>query len=239
MPSFTDNYENVRPAIVWLGLGELAWMAFWLLNFADKTWEYSVSVAVWLVAMLAWLALVMVLGKRGIFLKYTRWFSNLVGFTLVLAVPAVLFGAVDLAREGLVHAASQTSSFQLTSIHVLRLLAIGTVIKYLQGQLPLHFVIFGFAPDFLFAVSAVLVTVLEVVAPLGQDFLIIWHLIGFFVFFGAGVSMFFSVPSLFRICRSEPNTALVFQYPMVLAPNFTVPLFALAHAFALVKLVAA
>ena len=119
---------------------------------------------------------------------------------------------------------------------MLRLLAIGTVIKYVQGQLPLHFVIFGSVSDLLFATSAVVVTILEATAPLGQDFLIVWHFVGFFVFFGAGISMFFSVPSLFRIYHDEPDTSLVFQFPMLLAPNFTVPLFALAHVFAVVKL---
>ena len=77
---------------------------------------------------------------------------------------------------------------------------------------------------------------LEATAPLGQEFLIGWHIVGFLVFFGAGISMFFSVPSLFRIYHDKPDTSLVFQFPMVLAPNFTVPLFALAHVFALVKL---
>ena len=119
---------------------------------------------------------------------------------------------------------------------MLRLLAIGTVIKYMQGQLPLHFVTFGSVPDFLFAASAVVVTILQATTPLGQDFLIVWNIVGFFVFFGAGISMFFSVPSPFRIYHDEPDSSLAFQFPMLLAPNFTVPLFALAHVFALVKL---
>ena len=239
MPRFGEIYERVRPLIIWLGLGELAWIGSWLLSSDDTAPGYMVAAVVWLVGMLGWMALVIYLGNRGVFLKHTRWLSNLVGFFLVLALPAVLFGAVDIAREGLVLAASQTSNLQLASFHVLRLLAIGTVIKYVQGELPLHFVIFGSVPDLLFAASAVLVTILQSAAPLGHDFLIVWHFIGFFVFFGAGISMFFSVPSLFRIYHNEPDTSLVFQFPMLLAPNFTVPLFALAHVFALVKLFAA
>ncbi len=233
---FGEIYERVRPLIVWLGLGELAWIGFWLLNFDDTTPGYMVAAVGWLVVMLSWMSLVIYLGNRGVFLKHTRWFSNLVGFFLVLALPAVLFGVVDVAREGLVLASFHTTNLQLASCHVLRQLAIGTVIKYAQGQLPLHFVIFGSVPDLLFATSAVVVTILEATAPLGQDFLIVWHFVGFFVFFGAGISMFFSVPSLFRIYHDEPDTSLVFQFPMLLAPNFTVPLFALAHVFALVKL---
>ncbi len=236
MSRFGEIYERVRPLIIWLGLGELAWIGYWLLNFGDTTPGYISTAVGWLVVMLAWMALVIYLGSRGVFLKHTRWLSNLVGFYSVLALPAVLFGAIDVAREGLVLAAFHTSNLQLVSFHVLRLLAIGTVIKYMQGQLPLHFVIFGSVPDLLFAASAVVVTILEATTPLGQDFLIVWHIVGFFVFFGPGISMFFSVPSLFRIYHDELDTSLAFQFPMLLAPNFTVPLFALAHVFALVKL---
>jgi len=236
MSRFGEIYERVRPLIIWLGLGELAWIGFWLLSVGETTPGYRATAVGWLVGMLAWMALVIYLGNRGVFLKQTRWLSNLAGFVLIVAVPIVLFGAIDVAREGLERAAFHTSNLQLVSFHVLRLLAIGTVIKYIQGQLPLHFVIFGSVPDLLFAASAVVVTTLEATTPLGQDFLIVWHSVGFFVFFGPGISMFFSVPSLFRIYYDELDTSLVFQFPMLLAPNFTVPLFALAHVFALVKL---
>ncbi|MEE9147787.1 MAG: hypothetical protein V3U27_10375 [Candidatus Tectomicrobia bacterium] len=38
------------------------------------------------------------------------------------------------------------------------------------------------------------------------------------------------------VTLEELDTSLAFQFPVLLAPNFTVPLFALAHVFALVKL---
>ena len=238
MSRFAEVYERLRPLIIWLGLGELVWLGYWLLSVGDSAPGFVTTAVVWIAAMLAWMTLVMNLTKRGIYLKYTRWFSNLVGFVLVLALAAVLFGTTETAREGLVFAASRTSSFQLALFHVLRLLAVGTIIKYVQGQLPLHFVILGSVPDLLFAASAVVVTILEATAPLGNDFLVVWHVVGFLVFFGPGLAMFLSVPSLFRIYHDKPDTSIVFEFPMLLAPNFTVPLFALAHAFALVKLFA-
>jgi len=183
------------------------------------------------------MVLVIVVGKRGFFLEHTRWLSNLVGVMLVLGFAAVLFGAIGVAREGLLSAASATTDLQLVSIHVLRLLAIGGIIKYIQGQLPLHFIILGALPDFLFGVSAIVVTILAANGPLGRDFLTVWHLVGFSLFLGAGISMFFSVPSPLRIYHGEPDASIVFRFPMLLAPNFTVPLFMLAHAFALVKLI--
>ena len=84
--------------------------------------------------------------------------------------------------------------------------------------------------------SAVVLVSLGVNEPLGHGLLVVWHLIGFSVFFGPGISMFFSVPSPFRIYHNKPDTSIVFQFPMVLAPTFTVPLFMIAHLFALTKL---
>ena len=48
--------------------------------------------------------------------------------------------------------------------------------------------------------------------------------------------MFCSVPSPLRICHDKPDASFAFQFPMVLAPDFTVPLFMIAHSIALVKL---
>jgi hypothetical protein len=210
----------------------------WLLSGDNSTAAFVGIVVVWIVAMLAWLALVIYLGTRGFFLKHSDKLSNLVGVAIVVSFAVAMFGLVPAAWQGLVSAARSTSDLQLISIHILRLLAIGAMIKFLHRELPLHFIILGSMPDFLFAVSAVILVVLGANVPLEHGFLIAWHLFGFSIFTGAGVSMFFSVPSPLRIYHMKPDTSIVFQFPMVLAPNFTVPLFMIAHLFALVKLIA-
>ena len=43
-------------------------------------------------------------------------------------------------------------------------------------------------------------------------------------------------PSPLRIYHDKPDASIVFEFPMVLAPNYTVPLFMIAHLFALVKM---
>jgi hypothetical protein len=235
MRRFKEIYERLRPLIVWLGLTELAWIGYWLLSSGDATSGYLTIVVVWVVTMLAWLGMTIYLGTQGFFLKHSPQLSNLVGSMLVVAFTVVLFGTIGVAREGLQTAASSTTDVQLASFHVLRLLAIGAFIKYMQGQLPRHFVILGAMPDFLFAMSAVAITIFAADGSLGRTFFIVWHLVGMSLFLGAGISMFFSVPSPFRIYYGEPDASIVFRFPMLLAPNFTVPLFMLAHAFALVK----
>lgn len=175
--------------------------------------------------------------KRGVFLKYTHKRSNLIGLLSVILISVVFFGNSDAARSGLLQAASQAPEFQLIGIHILRLLAIGTVVKYLQGELPLHFIILGAVPDLLFAISAGVLLFTDIATSLDASFFIAWHSVGIAAFLGAGISMFFSVPSRMQIFYDKPDTAIVFQFPMALAPNFTVPLFMLAHMFALTKLI--
>ena len=234
-----DKYEALRPLIVWLGLTELAWISYWLLRPDEINAGYTTAVIIWIVVMLAWLPLATYIGRRGFFLRHSRRMSNLVGAFLVVNLSVVIFEAVPGAKEGIIIAASTMTDSELAAIHILRLLAIGTIIKYLHRELPLHFLILGSVPDFLFAISAIAVTLMTNNGELSHGFLLAWHTIGSLVFLGAGISMFFTVPSPIRIFKSGIDSSIVFKYPMFLAPTFTVPLFMLAHVFALVKLATA
>jgi len=230
-----EKYESIRPLIVLLGLAELTWLSYWLLRNSHES-GFTAAVTGWALVMLVWMVWVARAGKRGLYLKHTRWLSNFIGINLVLAFGILWFKCVPGAWHGVIHAAGLATYQELASIHILRLLAVGAIIKYLQRQLPLHFLVLGAIPDFMFALSAVVVTMLLNEHTLSHAFLIAWHTTGMLVFFGA-LSMFFSVPSPFYIWRTVPDASIAFKFPMLLAPNFTVPLFMLAHAFALVKLI--
>jgi hypothetical protein len=234
---FESIYEKLRPQIIGLGMMELAWISYWLLTGDNVGAGYALTAYGWVLTMLIWLYFLIKLSRNGIFLAHSEKFSNLLGFFSVILLPVVLFGSTEVGRHGVLTAATRTPDLHLVLIHCLRLLSIGTIIKYVQKQLPLHFVIFGSLPDLLFALSAVGLAFLDPGMAENSGFYFVWHSIGIAVFFGAGISMFLSVPSPIRIFNRKPDTALVFQYPMALAPNFTVPLFAVAHLFALLKLV--
>ena len=236
--SASSVYERIRPLIVGLGVGEVAWISWWLFSNGTGSAALHGATLGWIVLMLGWLTLVTRLSHLDVFLNGTRWLSNLIGFMIVVAVSVAMFGAIASVRNAVFSAALATSDMQLISIHVLRLLAIGTAVKFWQGNLPRHFFLLGTIPDFLFAVSAILLLTSAGSGVLSPTFLIAWHTIGAVLFFGAGLSMFFSMPSPLRLFDSKPDASLVFQFPMVLAPNFTVPLFVVAHIFAVTKYIA-
>ncbi len=148
MSSANGIYERLRPLIVWLGLTELGWLGYWLLSGGNNTATFVGIVAAWIVAMLAWLVMAIYLGTQGFFLKHSERLSNLIGVAAVVTFAFAMFGLIPAAREGLLSAARNTSDLQLICIHILRLLAIGTVIKFIHGELPLHFLILGSIPDF-------------------------------------------------------------------------------------------
>ena len=229
-------YEQFRPLIIWLGLTELAWITYLLMSSDGADPQYVGVTLAWAASMLAWMGAVIVAGKRGYFLQRTHYFSNLVGFAFVVVFFFLVFGLIPAAWNGLVTASVKMSNGQLISIHILRLLAIGTLIKYLQGELPRHFLILGSLPDLLFGISAVAVLALAANDLVGQTFLVAWHLLGMFVFLGAGISMFFTVRSPIRIFDSKPDASIAFRFPMLMAPNFTVPMFVVAHGIALLGL---
>jgi hypothetical protein len=112
MSQLKHKYESLRPLIIWLGLTELAWISYWLLRTGGTSAGYPATVVAWIVAM--------AVQPRG--------------SVAVAAFAIALFGAVPAAREGVAGAAAATSDRELASIRILRLLAIGTIIKYLQRQ---------------------------------------------------------------------------------------------------------
>lgn len=223
--------------IIVLGAVEAAAIAWWLLSYGPGiSGRYAIAVCVWLALIAVWTGGVVRIAKTGFLKRHTRLLSNLAGYSIVIAGTALFFGSFGFLRDGAISAAIRIPDASLAGIHILRLLAVGAFIKYRHGELPLHFVLIGALPDLLFGVSATAVTYLATSSALDAGFLVVWHCIGVAIFFGAGISMFFSVPSPMRIFwDSKPDTGIVFQFPMALAPNLTVPLFTIAHGLALVK----
>jgi len=236
MKTVETLYESSRSLIVLLGLVELAWIGYWL-STATAGIGYLLLLFLWVCTMMVWLWLVISLARNKFIETHSFKFTNLIGFFTVIIFSILVFGSTETGRSGIQSAVQQMSDTQLILIHTLRILSFGTFIKYLQGQLPGHFILLGTIPDFCFALTAIFLLFVDTSVSNDPRFYLMWHSVGIAAFFGAGISMFFSVPSPIQITSKLPNTSLVFRYPMALAPNFCVPLFALAHIFALVKFI--
>lgn len=206
----------------------------------------AIAAAVWLALAALWLLWQVALARAHAPERYAGWFSTIVQAvapvtaTLLLAA---LWSDLGAAARSIAQGADVT---ELLAIHILRLAAWGTVVKWRRGELPGYFFYFGSVPDFGFAVLSLAATGavgLGLVDPSHQA-LIVWSLIGAAAFLGAAITMYFGAPRspiAWRWERArrgeEPPTLLPFRWPMNLAPAFCGPMFWLAHGLMVVKLV--
>ena len=125
----------------------------------------------------------------------------------------------------------------LLGVHCLRITALGSILKYLDGELPAHFILPVAVPDFLVGLSALpLALWVSPEKPLGRWFLTAWNLAGSLVFVYAGLALHFSVSGPLQLFTSGPTTESIFRFPLVLVPTFLVPFFVGLHAATLWRL---
>ena len=122
---------------------------------------------------------------------------------------------------------------QLAAIHIVRLLAVGTIYKMLIGQLPIYFVGASGVPDFLIGASAVYIAVKADV--LSDRAFIVWNLLGITVSGVALVTMQLSLPGPLYMITQGPTTQEVLSFPMSLVPTFIAPFFIVLHLLAIAK----
>ncbi|MEW8505810.1 MAG: hypothetical protein AB2598_03850 [Candidatus Thiodiazotropha sp.] len=119
-------------------------------------------------------------------------------------------------REGLRVLVDETPAYWLSGMHILRILALGTLIKASKELFPQLFAWFVGGPDLLFGLSAILVTLLARAGMATDRFLLFWHLVG-------AVAIVLPVAGLMHIFMAEPLFAELFMFPMVMAPALVVP----------------
>ncbi|WP_369162005.1 hypothetical protein [Candidatus Thiodiazotropha sp. LNASS1] len=133
---------------------------------------------------------------------------------VVVAVSMMLLLAP--LRDGLRVLVDETPAHWLSGIHILRVLALGTLLKASNDLFPQMFAWFVGGPDLLFGVSAIIVTLLSRSGWLSDRFILFWHLVGAF-------TIVLPVAGLMHLFMAEPLFAELFMFPMVMAPALIVP----------------
>jgi hypothetical protein len=138
--------------------------------------------------------------------------------------PAVIQIAVFMARWDAVSAMLDwlpRSTF--VGLHTLRVLAVGSLIKWYWGIFPAAFAGLTALPDFLFGTSAVWLLTQHSDWMQTDAFLFWWNVVGFLIIlpFGVFVVQLGMEPTQFY--RSKVSYKTLFEYPMVLGPIIVVP----------------
>lgn len=147
-------------------------------------------------------------------------FYNLMPGYWMPYVPVVVALSMMLSlaplRDGLRVLVDETPVHWLSGIHILRILALGTLLKASNDLFPQMFAWFVGGPDLLFGVSAIIVTLLARSGRLSNRFILYWHLAG-------ALAIVLPVAGLMHLFMVEPLFAELFMFPMVMAPALIVP----------------
>ena len=193
-------------------------------------------VFVYLFFLLAWALVTSLLALGNFYVKTTAYFM----LDIATFVPFVITGcflSFAKTRQAITQWIMSISLRQLTWIHVIRILAIGTILKMLNESLPAHFILPVGVPDFIFGLSVPIIDRFAFQRKMiRKTGLILWNTIGLVLFFPTLILIYLSVPSPIQVFFEGPNTFEVFRFPMALVPTFLAPVFIMMHCAAIYKL---
>lgn len=194
-----------------------------------------------LVLLIAWGAITTWLGYHGFYLSKpflasypTLWVPFL---PVVIVFTALMLSAsARRAVDQLIDATPQT---WLVGIHALRILAIGTLVKAWQGSFVVSFALWVGIPDLLFGLSALLMMRVAAGNGLSTRALLLWNMVGVLVILpGAPLVAQMGLPGFLHAFDETPPMTTVYEFPMVLAPTFVVPVFVMMNMLVAMRSVA-
>ncbi len=133
---------------------------------------------------------------------------------VMIAVALVM--TVRTLRDGLRKLVDGTPRYWLAGIHVVRILAIGSLIKASNGLFPEKFAWYVGIPDLIFGISAVLITLRARKGRVDDGVMVVWHFLG---------AMVILIPAngFMHLYMQEPLFKELLVFPMALAPTLVVP----------------
>lgn len=142
--------------------------------------------------------------------------------------------ALAPVRRCLMEGAAATPAHWFVAIQALRVGAIGTLIKTIQGEFPLHVELAIGLTDLAFGISAVAIYSYVKAGKISSDALIVWHRVGILIIaLPAGLAIQASLPGALSEFGGLPASSIMFDYPMALAPTLVVPVSLLLSNFAI------
>ncbi|MEM9422541.1 MAG: hypothetical protein AAF986_08560, partial [Pseudomonadota bacterium] len=196
-----------------------------------KNW-YLVSLFVLALTLGGWACLAAYLSLDGrlstpSFLgSWPAFWITFIAPTFVLT-PIILFRAYrDQTRKLIDH----TPAYQFIAFQSLRVLAIGGIYKGLSGEFSLYYALLVGIPDFLYGLSGIFITLKAKKQEISPTLLAAWHLVGAAIILPYGVVLLqMGLAGPWQVFTASPTIATIFEYPIVLAPTVTVPIFVIVN----------
>ena len=215
--------------------GFVGWLA--LRAESENSITRSERLAVWavLVVLAAWGVLSAYLASSGTYLapEFLQWMPGLWLPLVPFAIIGIAIGLSRVFRNALVGILDVTPPQWLVYVQAVRMSALGTLIKTMQGKFPLHFELGVGIPDLLFGLSSLWVAWAVRRDTIGWRGLACWNLVGFAVV--ALPALFLTqmgLPGPMQVFQGQPASEALLVYPMALAPTVVVPFFLLLNLWA-------
>lgn len=194
-----------------------------------------------LAVLCGWIGVSSTLAINGFYLdeRALKVLPLLCGFLVPVGIVAVAMWFSPVLRSGILAIIESQPLRWLVAAQAIRITAIGTIIKYVDGDLPGHFILPVGVPDFAIGLSALpMAWWASHDLAKAKSSLIVWNILGASIFIAAGILMHVSMPGPVQFVTSGPTTQTLFQFPLALVPTFLVPCFVGIHLACLWRLIA-
>ncbi len=219
-----------------IALGLVAWLGVMFGRVAPERDLRAARLSV-LAVLLGWILASSAIAYRGLYLRWNAEYLLVVAGTLAPLVLVSGLAAVSPRVRRLFAVFLERISLEsLTSVHVVRVLAIGTLYKWLSGALPGHFIVPVGIPDFLIGLTALPMSWRVAKDPRAYRRLFTaWNLIGAGAYLLAVPLIQLSQPGPLHLFSGGARTDEVLSFPMSIVPTFIAPVLLAIHVASLVK----
>ncbi|UWR21214.1 hypothetical protein [Sulfitobacter sp. S190] len=181
-----------------------------------------------------WASASAIMAVNGVY-ESDRFLALLPGLWLPVVPFALGFAAltVPMVRKGLLDMCAATPDHWFVAIQALRIAAVGTLIKTVQGDFPLEVELAIGVTDLAFGLSALWLFFKARRSRISADALGLWHIVGVLIIIVPGlIAIQTGLPGPMRVFSEYPTSEVMLDWPMVLAPSLVVPNFLLLNVLA-------
>jgi len=200
----------------------------------------KVLVATMLILFALWAGASSYLAISGVYQSawfLSSWPSFWVSFIAVAIFMAPLFVSFG-ARETVRGVIDATPLHWMVGFQGLRMLAIGGILKALNGDFSLYFALYIGVPDFIFGLSAFVMAWLVYQNRVSVGVVIGWNFIGALIIVPFAVVLVqMGLPGPWQTFTGAPTIAMIFEFPMALAITIVVPVFVLMNMLISARLI--
>jgi hypothetical protein len=162
-----------------------------------------------------------------------KWMPGLWLPLVPFAIVGIALGASRDFRRALVGTLEVTPPQWFVYVQAVRIAALGTLVKTMQGTFPLYFELGVGIPDLLFGLSALWIAWAIRRGAIGWRGLTYWNLLGFTVVALPAVLLAqMGLPGPLQVFEGPPASEALLVYPMALALTVVVPFFLMLNLWA-------